>query len=54
MMTTEDMEASQSGVDADEGGMGGPGAPTPLAALEVWIHGLSAEHGCHDIDSQLC
>jgi hypothetical protein len=32
-MTTEDIEASQSGVD--EGGVGGPGAPTPLSALEV-------------------
>ena len=36
-MTTEEIEASQSGVD--EGGMGGPGAPTPLSALEVRIIG---------------
>jgi hypothetical protein len=32
-MTTEDIEASQSG--RDEVGVGGPGAPTPLSALEV-------------------
>jgi hypothetical protein len=32
-MTTEDIEASQSG--GDEVGVGGPGAPTPLSALEV-------------------
>ena len=32
-MTSEDVEASQSGIE--EGGMGGPGAPTPLSALEV-------------------
>ena len=32
-MTTDEIEASQSGVD--DGGMGGPGAPTPLSALEV-------------------
>ena len=31
-MTSEEIEASQSG---DDGGMGGPGAPTPLSALEV-------------------
>lgn len=31
-MTSEEIEASQSGDDA---GMGGPGAPTPLTALEV-------------------
>jgi hypothetical protein len=30
-MTSEEVEASQSGED----GMGGPGAPTPLSALEV-------------------
>ena len=32
-MTTEDIEASPSG--GDEVGVGGPGAPTPLSALEV-------------------
>lgn len=31
-MAAEDMEASQP---MDEGGVGGPGAPTPLGALEV-------------------
>lgn len=30
---TEDVESSQSG--HDEGGVGGPGAPTPLSALEA-------------------
>jgi hypothetical protein len=32
---TEEMEASQSGIE--DGGMAGPGAPTPLSALEVGI-----------------
>ena len=32
-MTTEEIEESQSGIE--DGGMGGPGAPTPLSALEV-------------------
>lgn len=32
-MTSEEIEESQSGID--ESGMGGPGAPTPLSALEV-------------------
>ena len=32
-MTSEEIEASQTG--GDDGGMGGPGAPTPLSALEV-------------------
>jgi DNA repair protein RAD51 len=32
-MTTEEIDPSQSGVE--DGGMGGPGAPTPLSALEV-------------------
>ena len=32
-MTTEEIDPSQSGID--DGGMGGPGAPTPLSALEV-------------------
>lgn len=31
-MAAEDMEASQP---TEEGGVGGPGAPTPLWALEV-------------------
>ena len=35
-MTSGDIEASQSGVE--EGGVGGPGAPTPLSALEVGEH----------------
>jgi len=30
-MTSEDIQESQ----VDESGMGGPGAPTPLSALEV-------------------
>lgn len=34
-MSPEEVEASQSG---DDGGMGGPGAPTPLSALEVSFH----------------
>ena len=34
-MTTEEIEESQSGIE--DGGMGGPGAPTPLAALEVQL-----------------
>jgi hypothetical protein len=34
-MAIEEIEASQSGVE--EGGVGGPGAPTPLSALEVRI-----------------
>ena len=32
-MSAEVAEASQSGYE--DGGMGGPGAPTPLSALEV-------------------
>jgi hypothetical protein len=32
-MTTEEIEESQSGIE--DGGVGGPGAPTPLSALEV-------------------
>jgi hypothetical protein len=32
-MTTEEIEESQSGVE--DSGVGGPGAPTPLSALEV-------------------
>jgi hypothetical protein len=32
-MAIEDVEDSQSGTD--DGGVGGPGAPTPLSALEV-------------------
>lgn len=40
---------------ADEGGMTGPGAPTPLSALEVrselsilehWLHKLTLYSGC--------
>ena len=34
-MTTEEIEASQSGIE--DGGVGGPGAPTPLSALEVRV-----------------
>lgn len=34
-MTTDEIEASQSGVE--EAGVGGPGAPTPLSALEVRV-----------------
>lgn len=34
-MTTEEIEASQSGVE--DVGVGGPGAPTPLTALEVRV-----------------
>jgi DNA repair protein RAD51 len=34
-MTAEEIEESQSGID--DGGMGGPGAPTPLSALEVYL-----------------
>jgi DNA repair protein RAD51 len=33
MTSAEEIEASQSGID--DGGMGGPGAPTPLSVLEV-------------------
>jgi hypothetical protein len=33
-MASDEVEASQSGVE-EGGGMGGPGAPTPLSALEV-------------------
>jgi hypothetical protein len=32
-MTTEEIDESQSG--SEDGGVGGPGAPTPLSALEV-------------------
>ena len=32
-MITEEIEESRSGIE--DGGMGGPGAPTPLSALEV-------------------
>jgi hypothetical protein len=39
-MTIEEIEESQSVIE--DGGMGGPGAPTPLSALEVgW---MIAEH----------
>jgi DNA repair protein RAD51 len=34
-MTTEEIEESQAGIE--DGGMGGPGAPTPLSALEVLL-----------------
>ena len=34
-MTTEETEEFQSGIE--DGGMGGPGAPTPLSALEVQV-----------------
>jgi hypothetical protein len=34
-MTSEEIEESQSGIE--ESGMGGPGAPTPLSALEVQV-----------------
>jgi hypothetical protein len=34
-MTSEEVEESQSGIE--ESGMGGPGAPTPLSALEVQV-----------------
>lgn len=37
-MTTEEIEESQSVVE--DGGVGGPGAPTPLSALEVSPNGL--------------
>jgi hypothetical protein len=39
-MTTEEVEESQSVVE--DGGVGGPGAPTPLSALEVSPNGLIA------------
>jgi hypothetical protein len=32
-MTSEEIEETQSGIE--DSGMGGPGAPTPLSALEV-------------------
>jgi hypothetical protein len=32
-MTTEEVDASQSGID--DGAVGGPGAPMPLSILEV-------------------
>jgi hypothetical protein len=35
-MTTEEIGESQSGVE--DGGVGGPGAPTPLSALEVGLN----------------
>lgn len=35
-MTTEEIEESQSGIE--DGGVGGPGAPTPLSALEVRLN----------------
>lgn len=37
---TADMEQQQQ--EYDDGGLPGPGAPTPLSALEV-----SARHSCH-------
>jgi hypothetical protein len=39
-MTTEEIEESQSVVE--DGGVGGPGAPTPLSALEVSPNSLIA------------
>ena len=42
-MSNEDAEPSQSGYD--EGGMGGPGAPTPLTALEVIVDDTIALSG---------
>ena len=39
-MTTEEIEESQSVVE--DGGVGGPGAPTPLSALEVSPNGRIA------------
>lgn len=36
-MTTEELEESQSGIQ--DGGVGGPGAPTPLTVLEVCFLG---------------
>jgi hypothetical protein len=33
-MASDEVEASQSGLE-EGGSMGGPGAPTPLSALEV-------------------
>ena len=36
-MTTEEIEASQGGED----GVGGPGAPTPLSALEVCLDSVA-------------
>lgn len=37
-MAAAEIEASQSGLDDQDGGMGGPGAPTPLSALEVYLN----------------
>lgn len=36
-MSAEEAQ-SQSGIEEDEGMAGGPGAPTPLSALEVILH----------------
>ena len=49
-MSAEDADQSQSGYD--EGGMGGPGAPTPLAALEVTIDDAIALSGVFLMCSQ--
>ena len=38
-MTTEEIEESQAGIE--DGAMGGPGAPTPLSALEVLPSGVT-------------
>ena len=43
-MSAEEAEPTQSG--HEEGGTGGPGAPTPLLALEVGIIALS-DHRDH-------
>jgi hypothetical protein len=48
-MTTENMDGSQSVIE-DGSGVGGPGAPTPLSALEVsrLVHGiLGTVHSNH-------
>lgn len=39
-----------SQVDQDDGGLPGPGAPTPLSALEVWL-GTKMKNACEIANS---
>jgi hypothetical protein len=45
-MTAEEIEESQSGIE--DSGVGGPGAPTPLSALEVSLKDSTKYRGLTD------